>query len=210
VTVGNDGNLYAGFGGGGETGTGGVVQFTQDGKATRLPVEVSRPSGIAVDPAGNLYLVDVLAKQLIVFYKDGQQMTVSSDLKRPVALTLYKANPIVVDSEDPAILYTGSAAEGSFGNVTIGTTATQTAVLSSTGTEPLTATISYAYPHTDYKLLSPGTTFSLDPGMTTDLTMSYSPTTPGASYTEIILNTNVAAPISVPVAYFFSGGGVEP
>lgn len=91
----------------------------------------------------------------------------------------------------------------------IGTTATLTSVLSSTGTEPLTATISYG-DQRDCKLLSPGMNLSLDPGMTTDLTMSYSPKKPGSSYTELILYTNIGSPpmpLPFEIGYFYSGAG---
>jgi len=98
-----------------------------------------------------------------------------------------------------------SATALSFGNVTVGATASQRLTVSNTGTATLTGTVARAS-GTSAEYAAAPATFSVAPGASQDVTVTYAPTAAGADAGNLALTSNDPAGATATVA--LSGAGV--
>jgi sugar lactone lactonase YvrE len=206
-----NGNLFIGDGGSESSGTGQVVKVPVDGSKastvaiTGVPLPAS-PSGLVLDAAQNLYVLDGVAGTITVVPPAGASHLLdfnNSTLSAPSALAISAgAQSFVIanlggGSSNALVYLNGNSATLAFGNHGLNTTsAPQTATVANIGNQTLILNSSYYSPKTmpgfyltgsngcagndSLPVASAGCTFSIE----------FAPETPGLASQAVKINSN--------------------
>jgi hypothetical protein len=177
IAVQGDGDVYAFFNYGGPGGNGGLVKITPGGLVTAVtvPETVKSATAMALDPGGGLYISDGITRTLNSVRTDGSALTMLSGLKKPKGVNALGL-PLVVDQGASMVYFPGTQANAfSFGNVAVGSSATQTFEIFALGN---IASGGY-YQSGGLPFTVTGGNYSIQPGGSQTMTVTFTPTAPG-------------------------------
>jgi hypothetical protein len=208
IAVQGDGDVYAFFNYGGPGGDGGLVKITPGGLVTAVtvPETVKSATAMALDPGGGLYISDGITRTLISMRTDGSALTMLSGLKKPKGVNALNL-PLVVD-QGAATVYYPALQENAFNfdNVPVGSSTTQTFEIIASGN---LASGGY-YQSSGPPFTVTGGDFSIQPGGSQTMTVTFTPTAPGLAFGSLCFMSNNSNPPDGQYGCFeLAGTGVK-